>query len=1106
MCRGCFSRFTLELSENLVYYGGRNCLNGKIMELILRKGSNMKKRILCLALVMVMIFTLLPMSAFAADVVASGTCGAEGDNLTWTLDSEGTLTISGTGKMTDHIYNSSAAWDSSRSSIKSVIISDGVTSIGEAAFSCCDNLTSVTIGNSVTSIGGYAFLDCDSLTSVTIPDSVTSIGSDAFSSCSSLTSVTIPDSVTSIGSDAFFNCSSLTSVTIPDSVTSIGSDSFSGCRSLTSVTIPDSVTSIGDRAFYDCSSLTSVTIPDSVTSIGGYAFYDCRSLTSVTIGSGVTSIGDYAFSDCYSLTSVTIGSGVTSIGDYAFSDCRVTDITLPASLISIGEGAFSYCNKLEQITIPNSVASIGSIAFSGCHALNSVNIPASVTHIGDGAFENCSKLSTINVAEDNPNYCSYNWALFNKDKTCLLRSEVHQYEITYQIPDGVTSIGDCAFSGNDALAVIFIPDSVTSLGGYAFANCTNLSSLDIPDSVTSLGPYAFANCTNLSSLDIPDSVTSIERGLFSYCTELTKVTLPDGIEEISYAMFYECSSLKEVKIPDSVTVIGDSSFFTCTSLTSINIPRSVKTIKKYAFHGCNSLTDVYYDGTEQEWSLIDISHSHNGGIDGATKHFGVGVYNLGEETYSFPNFGDADSRYGHCFGMSMTSSAYYMGILDEGQVGAVNGNVYALSKTNTVKAPICYYQAIQGSKAQAAIVAGGSYYLNKKRDISADWSEVTGYVKDHSFDDKGTLQISIRSGAGGHAINFLRYSVVNGQERIYVYDNNFPDTETYLYKGLDGKVYQSPYSTFADGIDCIGLRSVEKYFSVVGNYFDSNDRAMQEKYLSHAIYAEKGAISVSGATEYLLEAGDTESEYVVFELPEGCETATITPHVDNATFTYLDEEYNFGKINDETKGEFKLSDSAEENNASLTIQNEGTYENPFVDVAEDAVYYDAVLWAYYHEPQQITGGYTATEFRPGSPCTRGQVVTFLWRAAGCPEPTGDINVFNDASSIAAPYRKAVAWAVEKGITTGYNDGTFRPNDSVTRAQFVTFLWRYEGKPATSGSIAGFTDAASIASPYQQAVAWAVEKGIATGYNDGSFRPNDTCTRWAVVLFMYRDMT
>ncbi len=907
----------------------------------------MKKRIVSFILAVLLICTLLPTSVFAADIVASGTCGAQGDNLTWTLDSDGTLTISGTGEMHDYNYfylDNRTPWFDYNEQIKTVIVKSGVTSIGT------------------------------------------------------------------------------------------------------------------------------------------YAFYDFGALTQVDIADTVRSIGDYAFFECWVLSNVVLHNGITSIGDEAFGSCPVlTDITLPASLTSIGEGAFSGCIKLEQITIPNSVASIGSLAFSNCDALNSVSIPASVTHIGDGAFADCSKLSKINVAEDNPNYCSYNGALFNKDKTCLLRSEVHQYEIIYQIPDGVTSIGAWAFSGNDALAVILIPDSVTSLGRYAFSHCTNLS-----------------------SLDITDSVTSIEGGLFNCCTELTKVTLPDGITSISNSMFYGCSSLKEVKIPDSVTVIGDSSFQSCKSLTSINIPRSVKTIEKYAFYGCNSLTDVYYDGTEQEWSLIDISQSHNGGIDGATKHFGVGVYNLGEETYSFPNFGDADSG-GHCFGMSMTSSAYYMGILDEGQVGAVNGNVYALSETNTVKAPICYYQKLQGSKAQAAIVAGGSFYLNKKSDISADWSEVTGYVKDHSFDDKGTLQVSIRSGAGGHAINFLRYSVVNGQERIYVYDNNFPDTETYLYKGLDGKVYQSPYSTFADGIDCIGLRSVEKYFSIVGNYLDSSDRAMQEKYLSHAIYAEKGAISVSGATEYLLEAGDTESEYVVFELHEGCETATITPHVDNATFTYLNEEYSFGKINDETKGEFKLSDSAEENNASLTIQNEGTYENPFVDVAEDAVYCDAVLWAYYHEPEQITSGFDATHFGPQKACTRAQVVTFLWRAAGCPEPTGSIDVFKDASDIASPYRKAVAWAVEKGITTGYGDGTFRPNDSVTRAQFVTFLWRYEGRPDSSGSIAGFEDAADIAAPYRDAVAWAVEKGVTTGYNDGTFRPNAVCPRWAVVLFMYRDM-
>ena len=179
--------------------------------------------------------------------------------------------------------------------------------------------------------------------------------------------------------------------------------------------------------------------------------------------------------------------------------------------------------------------------------------------------------------------------------------------------------------------------------------------------------------------------------------------------------------------------------------------------------------------------------------------------------------------------------------------------------------------------------------------------------------------------------------------------------------------------------------------------------------------------------------------------------------------------------------------------------------NPFIDVFESDEYYDAVLWAYYHKPSQITTGYTENEFRPGLPCTRAQVVTFLWRAAGCPEPVSADIDFTDAAEIAEPFRAAVAWAAENGITTGYGDGSFRPNEVVTRAQFVTFLWRFEGKPEAEGSLDAFADADMIAEPYKTAVAWAAEKGITVGYEDGTFRPNNACARWAVVMFLYRDM-
>ncbi|GHT19491.1 hypothetical protein AGMMS4957_03850 [Bacteroidia bacterium] len=197
-----------------------------------------------------------------------------------TLDGN-TLTIIGTGAMEDYSHSGGAPWSSFSTSIKTVTISEGVTSIGERAFRECRGFTSITIPNSVISIGERAFRDCSGLISVTIGTSVKSIEDDAFYGCSGLTSITIPNSVTSIEGDVFKNCSGLTSVTIGNNVTSVGNGAFGNCSNLTSVTIGNSVTSIGNAAFYGCSKLTSVTIPNSVTRIGNGAFSDCSGLTSV---------------------------------------------------------------------------------------------------------------------------------------------------------------------------------------------------------------------------------------------------------------------------------------------------------------------------------------------------------------------------------------------------------------------------------------------------------------------------------------------------------------------------------------------------------------------------------------------------------------------------------------------------------------------------------------------------------------------------------------------------------------------------------------------------------------------------------------------------------
>ena len=569
-----------------------------------REGTSFAVAAFPLALVVFLLVASAPADSDAAS--SSGTCG---DGLTWGLDSEGNLSITGQGPMVDYGGGDASPWYSN-GSIKTVSISDGVTSIGE-----------------------YAFYDCSTLRSVDIPDSVVRIGDSAFSGCSSLVSATIGDGVTHIGKEAFRGCG-LRSVDIPSSVESIGGYVFYRCTSLSSVTFVDGVTDIGDHMFSGCTSLSSVTIPDSVRRIDQYAFSGCSSLSSVDIPDSVECILEYAFSGCTSLSSVTIGDSVTSIGKEAFRGCGLRSVNIPGSVISIGMFAFYECPSLVFVTIGDGVTDIGDYMFSGCSSLVSVDIPDSVEYIGFYAFEGCSSLSSVTIPDSVRRIDQYAFS------GCSSLSSA-------TIGKSVASIGSYAFSGCSSLSSVTFGDGVTYIGDHMFSGCSSLTSVDIPDSVECILEYAFSGCSSLSSITISDSVTSIDSNAFSGLVfhdgdrELGYGELPgymyirsddgilyrqiediisvgtdfsegfltfkiSGLNPATVSMTGTLATIVDVQIPSvvsyqgtdfSVTSIGGSAFECCTALESVSIPDSVTSIGGWAFNGCYSLRSVTIPGS-----------------------------------------------------------------------------------------------------------------------------------------------------------------------------------------------------------------------------------------------------------------------------------------------------------------------------------------------------------------------------------------------------------------------------------------------------------------------------------------------------------------------------
>lgn len=344
-----------------------------------------KLRLLAWLITLTMLCELLPLGTFAqsdigqslaqavaqnleeenSEAVVAGKCG---DNLTWSLSSDGTLTISGTGDMYDFDYNEyPCPWRKYENDLSTQI-------------------THVVIENGVTSIGNGAFYQLTNLADVVIPEGITRIGNEAFSMCSSLPEVALPSSLSSLGTQTFAFCSALTGIDFPSAITEIPYGTLAYCTSLQYADLPNNLSTISSRAFFECTSLAGIVFPDSLVKIGELAFSTCCSLRTIVIPSNVAEISNYTFAHCEKLTKIVLPDSVTEIGSHAFSGCASLEaVTLPSELTNLGNAAFSYC-PLFFVSLPSSLVSIPSEAFAACHQLKSIYIPISISFIHQSAF------------------------------------------------------------------------------------------------------------------------------------------------------------------------------------------------------------------------------------------------------------------------------------------------------------------------------------------------------------------------------------------------------------------------------------------------------------------------------------------------------------------------------------------------------------------------------------------------------------------------------------------------------------------------------------------------------------------------------------------------
>ena len=619
-----------------------------------------------------------------------------------------------------------------------------------------------------------------------------------------------------------------------------------------------------------------------------------------------------------------------------------------------------------------------------------------------------------------------------------------------------------AFAKNEAIKTVVLPDSIKTIGQSAFAGCANLERINV-ENVTSFGPYAFFECAALKNVEFNDTIETLPVYLFSECSSLESVKLPKALKALSNHLFDACENLKSVDIPSEVTLI-DRSAFENAGIETIVIPDSVKEIGDYAFENAPLTSVSFGKNVEKFGSLV---------FWGCNKLTNIVIP---DKVTEIPY-----GTFFNCTALSTVTIGRNVTAIDDTAfkncTAAIRGYsdspAFAYAKANNISFSCIEHIFTAGDKVEATCTEDGytTYTCACGESYKGDYVDALGHktevknAKDATCTDAGytgdkVCKVCKETIEKGSVINALGHKYDKGVctvcgEKDPNYKPPTPPIHTHTIV-IDQAVAATCTKTgLTEGKHC----SVCKAIIV----------AQQEiKALGHT--PEEVAAVAATCTTDGMTAGTKCS--VCGTVLSGCEVVKALGH-------------------DFKDGKCTRCGEKDPNYVPPVV-------NPFKDVKEDSPYYKAIIWA---AKEEITTGKTADTFGIDEGCTRAQIVTFLYRAAGSPAVKADtVNPFTDVSKDSV-YYNAILWAVEKGITKGTTETTFDPNAVCTRGQIVTFLFRASGdeKVATGTN---FADVAS-GSYCADAVAWAVANKVANGFADGTFRPEATCTRGQAVTFIYR---